>query len=328
MGKQKMKNRRGKVLLINRLGKFERINQEEMKILVNCTVAGLAPIYAQWKRKTAVLTVDTSHWVPLSYHFRNGMDANSIFGVLWYTVRIAYDCERHGLRIDNLCWDPNCVFVDEGGSVWMVYWPMTTLEQISAGPLNFYTGLYKYLAESGVEQGLIQHYGRYLYQRTQFDFHRFYALVTDIYGKWRFSCDSQKRKIKRQCQEENGVQHRSNRLHRISGVWLENTTTRECHGLSDKQNRIGRDDLWADLVLKKYEGVSRRHAVISSAGKGRFVITDVGSANGTFVDGKRIQVYKQIPLTDGNRIRCGSAGFVFRQITLEQTISIHQPEAE
>ena len=328
MGKQKLKNRRSKVLLINQLGKFERINQEEMKILVNGTVAGLAPIYTQWKRKTAVLTVDASPWIPLSYHFRNGMDAHAIFGVLWYTVSIAYDCERHGLRIDNLCWDPNRIFVDERGSVWMVYWPITTLEEISAGPLSFYTGLYQHLAESGVEQGLIRQYGQYLYQRTQLDFHRFYALVADMCGKWRSGLNEQKREIKRQRQEENGDRHRSSRLHRLSGIWLENTTTRECHGLSSKQNRIGRDDSWADLVLKSYEGVSRRHAVISATGKGRFVITDMGSANGTFVEGKRIPAYQQIPLTDGNRIRCGSAGFVFRQTNLEQTISIHQLEAE
>lgn len=328
MGKQKLKNRRGKVLLINRLGKFERINQEEMKILVNGIVPGLATIYAQWKRKTAVLTVDASQWVPLSYHLHHGMDASVIFNVLWYTVSIAYDCERHGLRIDNLCWNPNCIFVDERGSVWMVYWPVTTLEQISGGPLHFYTELYQYLAESGVEQGLIQQYGQYFYQRTQFDFHRFYALVTEIYGKWRFSIDEQKREIKQQRQEGDGVRHRPNCSYRLSGIWLENSTTKECYGLSSKQNRIGRDDSWADLVLEKSKGISRRHAVISAAGQGRFVITDMGSANGTFVEGKRIPAYKQIPLADGNRIRCGSIGFVFRQTNLEQTISIHQLGAE
>lgn len=325
MGKQKLTNRRGKVLLTNRLGKFERLNQEEMKILDNGAVAGLAPIYVQQKRKTFVLSVDVSRWTPLSYYFRSGMDERSVFSFLWHTVNIAYHCERHGLRVDNLCWDPNCVFVDERGSVRMVYWPVTTLEQVSAGPLSFYAGFYPYLDANRVEQGFIQQYGQYFYQRTQFDFHRFYALVTDLYAKWRASRNEQKRAIDRKRQEkESDEQHRSNRLYRLSGLWLENPKTGECHGLSSEQTRIGRDDSWADLVLKEFEGVSRRHAVISAAGPNRFVITDMGSANGTFVEGKRLQAYKQVPLTDGNRIRCGSAGFVFRQTNLEQTISIHQ----
>src|SRR5262245_34063761 len=47
---------------------------------------------------------------------------------------------------------------------------------------------------------------------------------------------------------------------------------------------IGRDPD-ASLRLHDDESVSRRHAVVKATGDGSAVIRDLGSANGTFVDG-------------------------------------------
>lgn len=52
-----------------------------------------------------------------------------------------------------------------------------------------------------------------------------------------------------------------------------------------------------DLVLS-YEGVSRRHAEFHPCPEGVMVV-DVGSANGTFVDGQRLTPHKPHLLTDG-----------------------------
>jgi pSer/pThr/pTyr-binding forkhead associated (FHA) protein len=52
-----------------------------------------------------------------------------------------------------------------------------------------------------------------------------------------------------------------------------------------------------DLVLS-YEGVSRRHAEFHPCPEGVMVV-DVGSANGTFVEGRRLTPHKPHLLTDG-----------------------------
>jgi diguanylate cyclase (GGDEF)-like protein len=53
--------------------------------------------------------------------------------------------------------------------------------------------------------------------------------------------------------------------------------------------------------------VSRRHVLMSIDGVGIATITDLGSTNGTFVDGKRAVVNVPIRIMDGSRIQLGSS---------------------
>jgi pSer/pThr/pTyr-binding forkhead associated (FHA) protein len=52
-------------------------------------------------------------------------------------------------------------------------------------------------------------------------------------------------------------------------------------------------------------GVSRKHAILSHR-QGKFVIEDLGSANGTFVNGKRLDPQMPIPLRSADELRCGT----------------------
>ncbi len=64
----------------------------------------------------------------------------------------------------------------------------------------------------------------------------------------------------------------------------------------------------ADFVLKD-TNASRRHCRVLAEGAG-YAIEDLGSRNGTFVDGTRIQ---RAALADGSIVRIGNTEFVFRQ---------------
>jgi DNA-binding SARP family transcriptional activator len=87
------------------------------------------------------------------------------------------------------------------------------------------------------------------------------------------------------------------RLHALSG---------EVHPLIGAATRVGRlpDN---DIVLDDAE-VSRHHAVLSDTGT-TFVITDLRSANGVYVQDRRIR--GSVPLSDGDRIRICEHEFVF-----------------
>jgi diguanylate cyclase (GGDEF)-like protein len=69
----------------------------------------------------------------------------------------------------------------------------------------------------------------------------------------------------------------------------------------DRTLLIGRRDD-ADIPIRD-DGVSRRHATIAVRGD-EVLLTDLGSANGTFVDGVRI---REAPLSDGARVSIGGA---------------------
>jgi predicted component of type VI protein secretion system len=73
--------------------------------------------------------------------------------------------------------------------------------------------------------------------------------------------------------------------------------------IDDEQTLIGRDK--AATIRLTESSVSRRHAVIERRGA-QWVITDGGSANGTFIDG--VQVAEGV-LLDGQTLRLGAASF-------------------
>ncbi|HXT71462.1 MAG TPA: FHA domain-containing protein [Vicinamibacterales bacterium] len=79
--------------------------------------------------------------------------------------------------------------------------------------------------------------------------------------------------------------------------------------LTPASQTIGRDPasaIWIDAP-----GVSRRHAKIALAGDhAAATIEDLGSTNGTFVDGRRIS--RATPLVDGQSIKIGEATLEFR----------------
>jgi DNA-binding winged helix-turn-helix (wHTH) protein len=80
-------------------------------------------------------------------------------------------------------------------------------------------------------------------------------------------------------------------------------------------NVLGRE---AGLAVRiDQPGVSRRHACIRVEG-GRGVLTDLGSKNGTFVQGRRVTA--PIRLEDGDEVRLGlRASVVFRRSEGEET---------
>ena len=73
---------------------------------------------------------------------------------------------------------------------------------------------------------------------------------------------------------------------------------------------IGRDPACA--VWIEASGVSRRHARIRIDGGGAATVEDLGSTNGTFLKGMKVD--GAAPLTDGDAIQIGAAEAVFRSV--------------
>jgi signal transduction histidine kinase len=80
---------------------------------------------------------------------------------------------------------------------------------------------------------------------------------------------------------------------------------------------IGRSD-GSDLALRADKKVSTSHARITGMGDERYVLEDLNSTNGTFVNGERIS---QVPLRSGDRVKIGHTLLIFRTDTASVHIS-------
>jgi pSer/pThr/pTyr-binding forkhead associated (FHA) protein len=93
------------------------------------------------------------------------------------------------------------------------------------------------------------------------------------------------------------------------------------HYLTADEFRIGRRE--GDLILRD-SYCSGRHALIRRA-EGEVTITDLGSTNGTLVNGEKIAVNEPVALKDGDQITIGQTVITFSLITAEPTAESEGP---
>ena len=66
---------------------------------------------------------------------------------------------------------------------------------------------------------------------------------------------------------------------------------------------------------------SRRHAIVQAQSQGEYWLIDLGSANGTYLNGRRLT--RASRLADRDRIELAGRSFTFRQDRTEQTVAAH-----
>ncbi len=88
---------------------------------------------------------------------------------------------------------------------------------------------------------------------------------------------------------------------------------------SEDETTVGRIDpvtgIRPDIDLAPHDNqrsVSRRHAKVTRSGSSFFVVEEIGTMNGTFVNGARIQTGQPATIKDGDRLRFGLVDMTFR----------------
>jgi pSer/pThr/pTyr-binding forkhead associated (FHA) protein len=100
-----------------------------------------------------------------------------------------------------------------------------------------------------------------------------------------------------------------------------------CFGSPICQWTLGRDPRQSMIAVKD-KRLSRCHALIQYAPDQGFLLTDLESTNGTYVNGRKID--RSCALQDGDQIRLGSLGFSFytcHQITVSTSSPVQLPTA-
>lgn len=87
-----------------------------------------------------------------------------------------------------------------------------------------------------------------------------------------------------------------------------------------------------DIDLTPYAGyrmgVSRRHAAIRSSDENYLDVWDLGSSNGTFLNGQRLNAHRPYRLRDGDQLRLGQMVIRLYFQYPPQVDSVEEPQAE
>ena len=319
----KNKSKNQNIWIINKLDKFERLNHEELKFLSNGVVKGLAPVDVAVKRHRCILSVKLANQMTAADYCRESMDTATILTILSGTLQIALECERRGLRPDNLCWDENDVFLDlDSGKICMLYWPVIRLNRADQAILRFYQNFLNYMIRDNIDSSVINAYSTFFYQRDTINLFSFEAVVRKIQENWK------------RAQEANTLEIRQNsraavyEYHRASGIikgnaWLESSVDTRKVWLNREKVVLGRSKQESDVVISNDASVSRCHAQVIRQGD-KYYLEDLQSKNGTFLEEQRLKPYKPKELTDGMQVRLGDSCFTFRMLIDRNTIPIYQ----
>lgn len=110
--------------------------------------------------------------------------------------------------------------------------------------------------------------------------------------------------------------------HEAADAWLEvwRPAGHQTVPLSGAKVRIGKAAANNDVVIAEDPTLSRKHAVIErAADEDAWVLRDLGSRNGTFVNGKRVTTH---PLAHGDQITMGGTKAVFETVTVTSQSTI------
>ena len=80
------------------------------------------------------------------------------------------------------------------------------------------------------------------------------------------------------------------------------------YGLTGKVQILGRSQE-VDMTFTGNTDISRQHATVELTQQGEVILTDLGSANGTWVEGRRLAAHVGVPLHQGDMFRLAHEWF-------------------
>lgn len=342
MGHIEITNKKNQILISQKIVYPEAINERELKYISDGMMSGILPLKFKRKRKYSLLTCVVEQWLPLSF-YQNSIISKTVFmNIVIQLTEIIKECEKNHLNPEKLSLNMDSIFVNPGDMrVYCIFWPVVNTQPISSIGTFFKELPYHMVFRRDEDIQNISDYIHFFEVIDLFSIQRFEKMLLEIEDgnpkeKQAFVLDYYEDKIG--LIEEEKVRDTKvvyNPMENVkyaetsvlgTGLQMQATSilenkmvqfpfiirkkTMEKIEIKKESFIIGKSSQGCDYCIRDNSAISRTHVKISIK-NGEIYISDQKSTNGTYLNGKRLEPYKEVLLETGSTILLGDEGFEF-----------------
>lgn len=309
-----VKKKIDRIIITHKIEKNEQINTMELDIVNKREIPALLPVNIKRSLFGKKVQFVVQSLLDLRSYLKSGIRFDQFAEIILQIIDALQKCESHGIRCGNLELDSDLAFFDYSKQrVRLIYWPMISLSSYSSVS-TFFLELGSIYTSKNHDDKYRVSYLQFFDSRAKFNLEKFKEYIVLLNKDWHAAQmggagkHSHEKAWSSDKKDDTGkkightVSLHSASIHRVS--------TKSTIDITRYPFCIGRKAEFCDYALEDNQFVSKRHASILMK-DGQAYIRDNGSANGTYLNDKRLVPNCEVLLSSGATFRIGNEEFVF-----------------
>lgn len=292
-----------RIVVRRKLKKNENVNEVEWNIINRGEIRELFPVQFSKRLFEREIRVSVQAIADLGAYLKSGLRFDQFASVVVQMVEIIQRCESYGISGRNLLLDSSLVFYDHSlQRVRMICWPVISLQSEST-LLQFFEEIGTAYICRGRDESYRQQYLQCFQSRSQYGLDRLQMVVEGLLKAWKQERFGVRPAVIPVVQTQSAAPltvHPGG----STAVTLVNRTDRSVIQISRYPFCVGRVSKFCDFAIDNDTFISKRHFIIT-LNNNQLFIRDTGSANGTLLNGRRLSVNTEVPLSAGDCIKAG-----------------------
>lgn len=184
MSKITVENKKGKIIITNKLSYPEAINERVYNAIASGMLEGFLPVFIKQKRKETKITCIVQGMLPLSQYFNGIVTQKMFLEFVNRVVALIKICDKNMINANNLDLQMDRIFVDpQSKAIQCVFWPIVN-NQNEMPPQFFLQQLPGYLNMSPYEdRASMDTYNAFFQGIQPFSLRNFERLILKLQGK-------------------------------------------------------------------------------------------------------------------------------------------------
>ena len=183
MSKITLKNKKGKITIINRLSYPETVNEQIYNAIASGMFEGLIPLYIRKKKKEVRIECVVQGLMPLNQYFSGIVNKKMFLDFVHVIALQIKSCEKNKINANNLVLQSDMIFVDsKNRSFKFIYWPVVNNKRENPPHLFLKQLPFDFKFSQQEDTEYLKIYKEFFEGINPFSINSFYKLVLNLSG--------------------------------------------------------------------------------------------------------------------------------------------------